>query len=172
VDRKELAEQIYQTSHITGDFLLRSGTRSHQYFDKYLFESQPELLNEIARHMVALVPEGSQRLAGLEMGGIPLATALSMQTGLPAMFVRKKAKEYGTCKLAEGTYNSGDSIAIVEDVVTSGGQAIISANELRDLGFNVTSILCVIDRESGGGENIVEAGFDFAPLFRMSELTP
>src|SRR3972149_3310485 len=100
--RKELAKKIYQASHLTGTFKLRSGQISNEYFDKYLFESDPALLKEIANGMAKLIPEGTEVLAGLEMGGIPLATALSLKTGLPATSVRKQAKDYGTAKLAEG----------------------------------------------------------------------
>lgn len=171
MNREELARQIYETSYITGQFLLRSGQTSDRYFDKYLFESYPQLLRQIAQQMVALIPPGTKRLAGLEMGGIPLATALSLETGLPCLFVRKKAKEYGTCKFAEGVWEPDDAITVIEDVITSGGQAVISANELKDLGLEIKAVLGVIDREAGGGENIRNAGFSFSALFTMSELT-
>jgi orotate phosphoribosyltransferase len=93
----ELAREIYQRSHLVGDFLLRSGRRSTEYFDKYLFECDPSLLQRIAWELARLVPAETDVLAGLELGGIPLATALGLATGLPLAFVRKKAKEYGTC---------------------------------------------------------------------------
>src|ERR1700722_4267221 len=100
--RMELAAAIFKSSYLRGDFKLRSGQKSNEYFDKYRFESEPEILAEIAKKMTPLVPKGTQVLAGLEMGGIPIATALSLESGLPAVFVRKKAKEYGTCRVAEG----------------------------------------------------------------------
>jgi sugar phosphate isomerase/epimerase len=78
------------------------------------------------------VPPDVDALAGLEMGGIPLATMLSQETGLPTLFVRKEAKKYGTCKLAEGGEIKGRRLTIVEDVVTSGGQILLSAKELLD----------------------------------------
>ena len=93
MEKHELAQEIYNISHIEGTFKLRSGQTSNEYFDKYLFESEPELLAEIAIHMSELIPEGTEILAGLEMGGIPIATVLSLKTGIPAIFVRKKAKE-------------------------------------------------------------------------------
>lgn len=166
--RQELAREIYQTAHLTGTFLLRSGATSHEYFDKYLFESKPQLLAEIARQLVPMIPDGTEVLAGLEMGGIPIATALSMASGIPAAFVRKKAKEYGTCKLAEGADIAGKKVLIIEDVITSGGQVIISANDLREAGAQVEQVLCVIDREAGGGEKLTEAGLVMQPLLTMS----
>lgn len=102
VDREMLAKTIYETAHLTGSFKLRSGKESNDYFDKYLFESNPVLLLEIAERLSKLIPAGTEVLAGLEMGGLPVATALSLKTGIPVTFVRKKAKEFGKCKLAEG----------------------------------------------------------------------
>src|SRR5262245_13824495 len=102
VDRDGLAREIYDRTHLTGEFVLRSGAVSNEYFDKYLFESDPVLLRAIAEALVPLVPSDTDVLAGLELGGIPIATMLSQLTGLPARFVRKEAKTYGTCRLAEG----------------------------------------------------------------------
>ncbi|MFW6184141.1 MAG: orotate phosphoribosyltransferase [Chloroflexota bacterium] len=170
IDRTDLARRIFEAAHITGEFQLRSGAVSNEYFDKYLFESDPQLLAHIARAMSELVPEGVDALAGLEMGGIPLVTMLSQITRLPALFVRKEAKPYGTCKLAEGSDVDGRRLLIVEDVVTSGGQIVLSANDLRERGAHVEHALCVIDREGGGAENLANAGLTLHPLFAMSEL--
>jgi orotate phosphoribosyltransferase len=119
-----LAQRIFHRAHLTGEFRLRSGAVSGEYFDKYLFESDPALLLEIARQMIPLLPPELDAVAGLELGGIPLVTMLSQLTGTPALFVRKQAKEYGTCRLAEGGEVEGRRIAVIEDVVTSGGQLI------------------------------------------------
>jgi orotate phosphoribosyltransferase len=168
--RPALAKRIYDTAHITGDFLLRSGTRSHEYFDKYLFEADPALLRDIATAMAGLVPKDIDALAGLEMGGIPIATMLSQLTGLPVLFVRKKAKDYGTCKIAEGGTVKGRRLLIVEDVVTSGGAILDAAKALRDEGAELAKVVCVIDRESGGPANLAKVGLELSPLFRMAEL--
>jgi orotate phosphoribosyltransferase len=168
--RDALAKRIYDTAHITGEFLLRSGVTSNEYFDKYLFEADPDLLKHIAISLVPLVPKGVDALAGLEMGGIPLATMLSQLTGLPVLFVRKKAKEYGTCKIAEGGQVRGRKLLIVEDVVTSGGAILDAAKALRDEGAELAQVVCVIDRESGGPANLAKVQLDLKPLFTMSEL--
>jgi orotate phosphoribosyltransferase len=170
MDRKELAARIYQTANIKGDFLLRSGVRSSEYFDKYLLESDPELLRAIAEHLAPQVPKSADVLAGLEMGGIPVVTMLSQVTGLPACFVRKKAKHYGTCKLAEGAEIKNKRVVIVEDVVTSGGQAILSMADLRSAKARIQDILCVIDREQGGRQKLETAGMKLHALFTKSEL--
>lgn len=171
MQRNELARRIYDRSHLSGTFVLRSGATSNEYFDKYLFESDPELLWEIALALQPLVPAGTDALAGLELGGVPLATVLSKVTGLPALFVRKQAKEYGTCRLAEGGEVAGRRLTLVEDVVTSGGQVKISGNDLRERGGVVSHAVCVIDREAGGRESLQAGGIELVPLFRMSELT-
>ncbi len=101
---------------------------------------------------------------------MPIATMLSQLSELPTLFVRKQAKTYGTCKLAEGGEIAGRKLVIVEDVVTSGGQIIASAQQLRELGAEIVRVICVIDREQGGRENLQAEGLDFSPLFTMSEL--
>jgi len=170
MERTDLTKRVYDVAHLTGTFTLRSGAVSNEYFDKYQFESDPELLRAIAEHMAPMIPDGTEMLAGLEMGGIAIATALSLHTGIPVVFVRKKAKEYGTAKLAEGPSIDGKRLLIVEDVVTSGGQVILSGNDLKDLGALVDQVVCVIDREQGGREKLREAGYELNACFTMSEL--
>ncbi len=168
--RDTLAQTIHQRSLLRGRFVLRSGQESDRYFDKYLFESEPPLLARIADAMAELVPPGIDAIAGLELGGIPLAVMLSQRTGLPTRFVRKKAKEYGTRRLAEGGEVGGLALLVVEDVITSGGQVVLSSRELRSLGATVERALCVIDREAGGRQNLAEAGIRLTPLYTMSQL--
>ncbi len=170
VDRDELARTIYERTHLTGEFRLRSGVTSDEYFDKYLFESDPTLLRAIGEALVPLLPPGTGALAGLELGGVPLATMLSQLTDLPALFVRKEAKTYGTCRLAEGGDVDGQRVTVVEDVVTSGGQVVTSCGDLRDRGAIVEHAVCVIDRESGGSKNLAEIDVELRALYTMSEL--
>lgn len=169
--KQELAKEIFNVSHLTGEFLLRSGAVSNEYFDKYQFESRPKILNQIAIHLTEITKNlNFDLLAPLEMGGIPIATALSLKIDEMICFVRKEAKKYGTAKLAEGPDISGKSLLVVEDVVTSGGQIILSAKDLRELGAIVNQAICVIDREAGGKEKLAEAGIELLPLFTISEL--
>jgi len=170
MDRADLAAAIFDRTHLTGEFVLRSGVTSNEYFDKYLFEADPVLLRTICEHLVPLVPDGTEALAGLELGGVPIATVLSQLTGIPAYFVRKEAKTYGTCRLAEGGDIDGKRITVVEDVVTSGGQVITSCGDLRERGAVVEHALCVIDRESGGPAGLADIGVTLRPLFTMTEL--
>jgi orotate phosphoribosyltransferase len=167
---QELARRVHQTAHLTGSFVLRSGRTSTEYFDKYLFEADPVLLRDVAAALVPLVPDDVDALAGLELGGIPIVTMLSQTTGLPALFVRKAAKEYGTRRLAEGGEVDGHRLVVVEDVVTTGGQVLASCAELRSRGAVVDTVLCVIDREAGGTEAFAAEGLDLRALFTRSQL--
>lgn len=170
MNRVELAQRIYGAAHLTGEFVLRSGMRTTEYFDKYRFEADPVLLDAIAEAMAPLVPSGTEVLAGLELGGIPVVTALGRHTGLPCAFVRKEAKAYGTCRLAEGANVAGRRVLVVEDVVTSGGQIVLSTKELRALGADVREALCVIDRQQGGREGLEESGIELLALLTAEDL--
>ncbi|HDS30004.1 MAG TPA: orotate phosphoribosyltransferase [Firmicutes bacterium] len=167
---EQLGAEIYNISRITGTFQLRSGATSTVYFDKYRFESDPSVLQSIAEHLAKLIPEGTDRLIGLEMGGIPLATATGLLTGTKLGFCRKKAKEYGTMLQVEGGIEKGEKITIIEDVVTSGGAAVDAINALRESGCEILALVCVIDREAGAGEKFQSMGVDFRALFTWSIL--
>ena len=171
MDTKELARRIKESAYLEGDFVLRSGKRSKYYLDKWRFETKPELLREIARALAGLLPDPPpDRLAGVELGGVPLATALSLETGIPSLIVRRQAKEYGTAKGIEGVFEAGERVVLVEDVLTTAGQAIAAAQRLTAAGLDVVRIIYVIDREEGADDNITAAGLDPKPLFRKSDL--
>ena len=153
-----------------GEFKLRSGQVSNEYFDKYLFEANPVLLKDFANLMVTAIPVNSEVLVGLEMGGIPIATALSMQTGIAAALVRKEAKKYGTCKLAEGAEVFSKQVCIVEDVVTTGGVIIDRVRELRKIGAVIYTVICVIQRDDKATEILAEHDLKLIPAFTMNEL--
>jgi orotate phosphoribosyltransferase len=167
---ESLAARINAIARLTGTFTLRSGQTATEYFDKYRFEAEPDLLRDIAAAMADRLPHGTEVLAGLELGGVPLVTALSLHTGLPAAFVRREAKTYGTAQLAEGADISGKRVAVIEDVVTTGGQVLISTAQLRERGAIVNDVLCVIDRSPDRGAALVEAGLTLISLVTRSEL--
>ena len=167
MQKQEIAKRIFHASHITGEFKLRSGQFSNEYFDKYLFESEPDLLVEIVKIMKPLIPSETEILAGLEMGGIPVVTALSIESGIKSAFVRKKAKDYGTCKLAEGAEIKNKNVCVIEDVVTTGGQIIESVRELRERGANIDTVLCVILRDEKAINLLVNEGLTIIPAFTM-----
>jgi orotate phosphoribosyltransferase len=168
--RLSLASRIKASAKLTGTFVLRSGVVSTTYFDKYRFEADPTLLLDIATEMTGLVPRGTEVLAGLEMGGIPVVTMLSQVTGLPAAFMRKQPKTYGTCQYSEGAPLSGRPFVLIEDVVSSGGAIIDTLHMLKADGLFPIAAICVIDRESGGKEALDLVGLPLKALFTYSEI--
>jgi orotate phosphoribosyltransferase len=170
MERAELAGRVAERCWLRGQFHLRSGQVSDAYFDKYRFESDPLLLAAIARHLLPLVPQDCEVIAGIELGGIPLATALSLLGGLPACFVRKAPKSYGTRQFAEGLDIRGRRLVLIEDVVTTGGQIIDSARMLRDGGAVVADVLCVLVREATSHDNLATAGLRLSGLFTMDDV--
>lgn len=171
MDKAELAKRVVEVSLRRGEFKLRSGQTSNVYFDKYQFEALPDLLREIAKQLAPLVPPDTELLAGLELGGVPIATALSFETGLPVAFVRKQAKSYGTCLIAEGAALQGKRVCIIEDVITTGGAVVDSARELREAGALLDVVLSVIFRGEGK-DRLAEAGLRRVSLLTLDDLKP
>jgi orotate phosphoribosyltransferase len=169
-ERRELGRDLVRTSYLKGDFILRSGKRSNRYFDKFLFETDPVLLRRLGKQLGVLVPKETQRLAAPELGAVLLGGVVSMETGLPLVLVRKEPKGYGTSKQIEGRFEAGDRVTVIEDVVTTGGDSLRSAQVLRDAGVEVIHIVVVLDRGEGGEDNIRNAGIPYSPLFRIQDL--
>jgi orotate phosphoribosyltransferase len=165
-----LAADVDACCRLTGRFTLRSGQESTEYFDKYLFEADPQLLARVVEQMVRTVPEGTDLLGGLELGGVPIVTLLSTRTGLPALFVRKKAKEYGTCKLAEGPDVAGRRVTLVEDVITTGGAVRDAVRALREAGAVVDTVLCAIDRSPEGENPLADVDLEVRPVLTKADL--
>jgi len=173
VDRAFLGEQILGAAYLEGDFVLRSGRRSKYYLDKYLFETEPAVLRGIVEGMAEMIGRQSravQRLAAPELGAVVLGAGLSLGLDLPLLLVRKASKEYGTAKRIEGRYHEGERVAVIEDIVTSGGAALMAVEALREAGLSVEDLYCVVDREEGGAEAANAAGLALHALFTSSEL--
>lgn len=169
--RRSLAARIRECSLLRGEFVTRAGDVTDVYFDKYRFESDPGLLLAVAKRMLKRLPKHCDALAGLEMGGIPVVTMLSHLSGIPAVFVRKEAKTYGTAKFLEGIDGTGRlKMVLVEDVVSTGGALMEAVERLRNEGHRVKRALCVIDRGQGGGEALLAQGVKLKPLFNFDEI--
>lgn len=173
----DLAAEIARVALLRGDFTLRSGRKSKYYLDKYLFSTRPEVLSRLGDLFSDRIHDvqsdagvAVQRLAGAELGGIPLVTVASLRTGLPAIFVRNAKKDYGTAKQVEGVLAAGERVVFVEDVATTGGQALEAVNVLRGLGADVLAVIAVIDRQEGAREAIEKAGLRFESLFTKADL--
>jgi orotate phosphoribosyltransferase len=173
VKRNELAAGISDVAYLEGDFVLRSGRRSSYYLDKYRFETQPELLRALGGQLATLVAEhepDAVRLAGPELGAVTLAAATSLASGLPFLIVRNQAKEYGTANRLEGAFEEGERICLIEDVVTSGGAALSALEALREAGLECRTVICVVDREEGGADELARRAARLVALFRAGEL--
>jgi orotate phosphoribosyltransferase len=169
----ELRAGLLEHAYLEGDFLLRSGKRSKYYLDKYRFETRPDLLAALGERIAATVREHepeAARLAGPELGAVALAAAGSLASGLPFLIVRKTAKEYGTTNRIEGVYEQGESVCLVEDVVTSGGALLEAVEAVRGAGLVVHTAVCVVDREEGGADALARHAVRLRPLFRASDL--
>ena len=156
-----------------GDFTLASGAKSSYYIDIKRASTDPKVLKLIAQLMAENLAESGlkvDRIAGVVLGSVPLAAALSLETGIPYIMIRKEKKDHGTGKLIEGILNEGDTVLVVEDVITSAGSSITAIGTLREAGAKVENVYSVIDREAGGADNLKEIGIQLTPLVRASEL--
>jgi len=170
MDKKQLAERIAEVSLLKGEFTLRSGRKSHYYLDKYLFSTQPDVLAALGKLFAERIGDGVTKLAGAELGGIPLVSAASMASGVPCLFIRNQKKDYGTAKQLEGKLEAGDRVILVEDVCTTGGQILEAAKVIEAEGATIQKIVGTIDREEGARENIAAAGYTFVALFTKTDL--
>jgi orotate phosphoribosyltransferase len=168
---RQLGSDMVAVAYLKGDFLLSSGRRSNYYFDKYLFEAQPSILKRLGKELAKLVPAETQHLAAPELGAILLGAAVSLETGLPIALIRKEAKGYGTAKVIEGRIEAGERVTLIEDVLTTGGEAIRSAEKVRAAGAEVLRVIVAVDREEGADANFAAANLTYTPLFRKSDLT-
>lgn len=164
----ELAARVREAALLEGDFVLSSGERSSFYVDKYLFSTEPDLLRDVAAALAGTIPEGVERLAGVELGAVPLVVAVALSTGLPYVIVRKSEKDYGTGKGVEGDFEPGERVALIEDVVTTGTQAVKAARRLSEAGVEVVRISAVLDRRGEVSEHLDE--FSFESLLRVDDL--
>jgi orotate phosphoribosyltransferase len=169
----ELREAIRLHALLEGDFVLRSGRRSPYYLDKYRFETRPELLGELGARISARARDAepdAARLAAPELGAVTLAAAASLASGLPFLIVRAQAKAYGTANRLEGAFEEGETVCLVEDVVTSGGAALEAVAALREAGLRVRAAVCVVDREEGGADQLARHAVRLWPLFTAAEI--
>lgn len=168
--KEELAQRIRSVAYLEGDFTLRSGKKSRFYVDKYLFETQPDILLELGRRLAERVSSRTTLIAGAELGGVALAAAAAMAAKLPFLIVRNAKKDYGTSKMYEGRLQAGDVVLVVEDIATTGGQVLEAAKVIQSSGAVVEKIVAVVDRSQGAGEKIREAGMVFEAILNADDL--
>ncbi|MFD8967315.1 phosphoribosyltransferase family protein [Streptomyces sp. NPDC059568] len=165
-----LAARLAEAACVTDAFALADGRVLDSYFDEYRLAADPQLLYDVTDAMAALVPEGAEVLAGIELGGVPLVVALSAATGLSAAFLRRLPKRYGSRRQIEGTSVEGRRVVLVDDVVRSGGQLVAMTRILRVAGASVTDALCVLERPLGGRLLLDDHGVVLRPLLAEADL--
>jgi orotate phosphoribosyltransferase len=153
----------------TGEFTLTSGKKSNFYVDIKQASTSPRILREIAVKMAEHVGDAN-KIAGMELGAVPLAVALSLECDLPYLIIRKKERVHGTGKLIEGNLSPGDEVLLVEDVTTTGSSVVKAADIIREAQGEVTKVIVVVDREEGASELLLDHKIDLVPLVRVSEM--
>lgn len=169
-----LFNDLFSTALLHGDFTLRSGAKTDRYFDKYRVTCTPDLLNQITRELAKLIVNKLPKVSGFvapELGAVPLATALSLELNIPFVIVRSTSKGYGSKNKIEGNALAiGKEAVLIEDVVTSGSAALEAIDVARDLGINLTTSFCILDRGAGGKEALDKAETPLFSLFNQKDL--
>jgi orotate phosphoribosyltransferase len=167
---KKLSQKLLDSGAIKfGDFVLTSGKHSKYYVDIKDAATNPEILSLISEILVGRI--GNHKIAGVELGAVPILVATAVMKGLPYLIIRKERK-HGTGKLTIGEITPGEEIEIIEDVVTTGGSIMKAVNYLRENGAIVNRAYCVVDREEGGKELLDSNNVRLEPLIRISEIMP
>lgn len=170
LDHATLAKRVKAVALLEGDFTLRSGKKSKYYFDKYLFETQPDILETMGHEIARRIPAGAARIAAPELGAVALGAAASLASRLPFFIVRNAKKDYGTAKQIEGLLKSGEQVVLVEDIVTTGGQVIEAIKTIRAQGCTINKVIVALDRQEGGRENIQKEGVQVDPILTKADL--
>jgi len=170
--KEKLIESLKESGCIKfGDFVLSSGKRSNYYVDIKRSITDPEILKTIGRIIGYYIDKDVDvKIGGIELGSVPIATAVSLETGKELIIVRKKSKDYGTKSMIEGELKEGDKVILVEDVTTTGGSVIRAVEVIRSLGGVVDRVFVVVDRNEGAKENLERIGVKLIPLVNVDDL--
>ena len=155
---------------LRGDFTLSSGKKSDYYINMKKAITEPEILSTIAKLITEQIADDNiDKVAGPALGAVPIAAAVSLESEIPLLMIRKEKKGYGTSKLIEGELNSGDNVIVVEDVTTTGGSLLKAIKAIKENGGNVTRAFVVVDRQEGAIEEFEKEGIALEPLITVDE---
>jgi len=155
---------------LEGDFTLSSGKKSNYYINMKKAITEPKILSTISKLISEKVANDDvDKVAGPALGAVPIATAVSLQSDLPLLMIRKEKKGYGTSKLIEGELVEGDNVIVVEDVSTTGGSLLKAIKAIQDNGGNVKRAFVVVDRQEGAIEEFKKEGIELEPLITVNE---
>jgi uridine monophosphate synthetase len=154
-----------------GEFKLKSGIMSPVYVDMRTLVTYPDVLKLVAQAMIEMMKSLSfDRVAGIPYAGLPLGVAVSLEGNVPMIYPRKEAKSYGTAKLIEGGYNAGETVLVIDDIITDGASKIEAIAPLQDVGLVVKDVLIVLDREQGGAAKLAQAGYTLHSIGTLSQV--
>ena len=172
MERTQLLRLIKSTAYLEGDFVTRAGKPTSYYIDKYLFSTKPEILDAVCRELSRLLPplDSFDRIGAPELGAVSLAAVLSVQCNKPFIIIKKENKGYGTKRLIEGEFHAGETIVMIEDILTTGGAALRACEVAQSHGLIVHQIIGVIDRQESAKEHIEAANLRMSSVFTSSDL--
>lgn len=171
-DNKDLIAALKNCGAIQlGEFTLSSGKKSNYYIDIKKASTEPETLRLIGKKATEIIKSIKvDYVGGVELGGVPIATAVSLESGLPMILIRKTSKGYGTGGKLIGRLEKGTRVILLEDVTTSGGSVKNAVSSIRDEGGNIDTVITVVDRADGAKENLKSIGIELIPLIKASDL--
>jgi uridine monophosphate synthetase len=167
---EDLVPRLYEIEAIRfGEFTLKSGMRSPFYVDLRVVISYPDVLARIGELMAEEVRRcGADRIAGIPYAGLPLAVATSLAAGVPLVYPRREAKDYGTRRRVEGRFAPGERVVVIDDIVTDGASKLEAIEPLESAGLVVRDLVVLIDREQGGRELLAARGYALHALITIT----